>query len=228
MTDFFQKKIESIQTLGERLKKHREEKGWSKEKVARALNINVRYIKLFEEDKYNELPPDIYAINILRAYAGWLNLSPGTVSDIYLKEKKLFFKTRQRKAEMLVNGWQRLLSRILNPKMLKYAVIFFIFGGLMVYLGIAVNRIVSPPELFIESPADNFLTVEHQVQIIGKTEKEVQLKINNRLFLSDREGNFNLSLDLQKGLNIIKISAQKKYSKERVVYRKIMVGENGN
>lgn len=225
MTGFFQKKIESIQTLGECLKKHREEKGWSREKAGRALNISARYIKLFEENRYDELPADIYAINILRAYADFLNLSPSTVSDVFLKEKSLYLKTRRKKMAQKINGWHLFLGRLLNPKTLKYTVIFFVFGALMAYLGVAVNRIASPPALSIESPPDNFLTTAHQIQIIGKTEKEVQLKINDRPFLSDREGNFKLALDLQKGLNIIKISAQKKYSKERAVYRKIMVSE---
>ncbi|MBI5077156.1 helix-turn-helix domain-containing protein [Candidatus Falkowbacteria bacterium] len=223
MTGFFQKKIEAIETLGERLKKHREAKGVSREKAARMLNINVRYLKLFEEDKYEYLPANIYAINILRSYARILDLNPATAVDVFQKEKTLFYKTRRRAERERISDFYLLLNRFLSPNALRNAIIFLIFCVLIVYLGFAVNRIASPPELVVDSPPDNFLSESEQVEIRGKTEKEVTLTINDRPLLSDREGNFALTLDLQKGLNVIKISAQKKYSKARTVYRKVVV-----
>ena len=77
----------------------------------------------------------------------------------------------------------------------------------------------------VNQPAENLITLENQITIQGYSEKEVSLKINDRPLLSDKQGGFNLTIDLQKGLNIIKISAQKKHSKEQVVYRKIIVSE---
>lgn len=209
--------------LGERLKKHREAKGVSREKAGRLLNVNVHYLKLFEEGRYDELPADIYAINILRSYARILDLNPATVADIFQKEKTLFFKMRRRTGQEKINDFYLLFNRFLSPKAFRNAIVFLIFCVLIVYLGFAVNRIVSPPELAVDSPPDNFLSRSEQLEVRGKTEKEVTLTINDRPLLSDREGNFALTLDLQKGLNIIKISAQKKYSKARTIYRKVVV-----
>ncbi|MEK7512215.1 MAG: helix-turn-helix domain-containing protein [Patescibacteria group bacterium] len=225
MTGFITKKIDCIQTLGEKLQKHRHEKGLSLEKAARAINTNVIYLKLFERNDYQKLPADIYAINILKHYSNLLNLNPATVIDLFKKEKTLFLKTRKKPTLQALTNFQKLLNKFLNPKTLKYFIILLLLAAVFSYIGKAINKIVSPPLLVVNQPAENLITLENQITIQGYSEKEVSLKINDRPLLSDKQGGFNLTIDLQKGLNIIKISAQKKHSKEQVVYRKIIVSE---
>lgn len=223
MTGFITKKIDCIQTLGEKLQKHRHEKGLSLEKAARAINTNVIYLKLFERNDYQKLPADVYALNILKHYSNLLNLNPATVIDLFQKEKTLFLKTRKRPALQTLTKFQKLLNRFLNPKVLQYFIVLLLLAAAFTYIGKAVNKIISPPLLIVTAPAENLITTESQVVIQGYSEKEVTLKINDRPMLSDKEGQFELIIDLQKGLNIIKISARKKHSKEQVVYRKIIV-----
>lgn len=225
MTGFITKKIDCIQTLGEKLQKHRHEKGLSLEKAARAINTNVIYLKLFERNDYQKLPADVYAINILKHYSNLLNLNPATVIDLFKKEKTLFLKTRKKPTLQALTNFQKLLNKFLNPKTLKYFIILLLLAAVFTYIGKAINKIVSPPLLVVNQPAENLITLENQITIQGYSEKEVSLKINDRPLLSDKQGGFNLTIDLQKGLNIIKISAQKKHSKEQVVYRKIIVSE---
>ena len=205
------------------MKKHRTAKGLSPEKAAKAININVRYIRNLEKNNYKGLPADVYSMNILKSYARLLELNPATVLDIYTKEKQLYLRTQRRKTQTKVTKLTKLFNIFLDPRFIKYAIIVLILLGVFYYIGVSVNRIVSPPMLVIEAPEDNLVTQESQVTIKGQTEKEVNLFINNQPLLSDKDGNFTLSLDLQNKLNIIKISAQKKYSKEQVIYRRIYV-----
>ena len=223
MTGFINKKIETIQTLGERLAKHRQEKGLSRDKAARAININVRYLRYLETNAYGQMPADVYALNIIRAYADLLELNPSTVEDLYKKEKALYHKTKLKIKPIRLSRYQKLLNRFLNPKTLKYSVVIIFIAAILIYIGTEVNTITSSPELIIASPPDNLITQTSQVKIQGQTEKEVHLRINDRPLLSDKNGNFSIVLDLQKGLNIIKISAQKKHSKENIVYKKVIV-----
>ena len=223
MIGFINKKITTIQTLGEKLEKHRQSLGLSREKAARAININVRYLKYLEADNYLEMPADVYATNILKSYAGLLGLNPATVVDHYEKEKNLYFRTQRSKEKQKISEFYKFINRFLNPRTLKYLIIILLLLTVLVYIGLEMNKIVSPPKLTVDTPADNLLTDQRQIIVQGKTEKEVLLKINNQPLLSDQQGNFNLTLDLQKGLNIIKISAQKKHSKEEAVYRKVIV-----
>ncbi len=225
MTGFINKKISTIQTLGEKLEKHRLENGLSRDKAARAININVRYIKYLENNDYKQMPANVYALNIIRSYANLLNLNPAMVEELYKNEKSFFYKTQKKNTPKELSRVQKILNKILNPHNIKYSIIFFLLLAITLYLGIEVNKIISPPELLVFSPLDNLITSERLITIQGQTEKEVQLRINNRPLLSDKQGNFNLQLDLQKGLNIIKISAQKKYSKEQIVYKKVIVAD---
>ena len=225
MTGFISKKLETIKTLGERLQEHRKEKGVSQEKAAKAMNINVRYIKQLEADRYDELPPDIYTMSILKNYAEYLNLTASTALDIYKKEKDIFEKTKRAKIKKTNVLLDRLSNFFLNPNLLKYLFIFIIIASVLIYIGWSINRIVSPPRLTIDSPTDNFVTSEHKVTISGQTESEVGLYINNRPILADRDGKFSLEIDLQDGENMIKISAQKKHSKENSIYRKVIVNK---
>jgi len=67
---------ENGQTLwpspGQKLKKLREEAGYSQEKVAEALYITVHYVKALEEDAYHKLPGLTFVKGYLRSYAGFL------------------------------------------------------------------------------------------------------------------------------------------------------------
>lgn len=223
MTGFTSKKIATITTLGEKLSKHRHQKGLTPEKAARLINVNIKYIQDIEKNNYLNLPADIYTINILREYATLLNLNPATVVELFEKEKNLYNKTRKNKEGKKITFIGKVANLFLNPRVIKYGIIVLLLISILSYIGIEVDKAISPPPLTIDSPADNIAITVPTVEIKGHTDKEVSLTINNRPLLSDKAGNFYLQLDLQKGLNIIKISAQKKYSKETTVYRRIIV-----
>ncbi|KKR04020.1 MAG: hypothetical protein UT32_C0036G0006 [Parcubacteria group bacterium GW2011_GWC2_39_14] len=225
MNSFFSKKISSIQTLGEKLTAHRQSLGLSQDKAARLININVRYIKLFEKNNYRALPADVYSKNILKRYAELLKLNPHMVIETFNKEELLYQKTQKAKNILEVKWWHKIVNFFLNPRFIKYVIVFIVLAAVIYYLGWSVNRIISAPPLDIISPSENFITTERQVEVIGKTQKEVNVKINNQAILTDLDGNFKITLDLQNNLNIIKISAQKKHSKEQIIYRQVIVKE---
>jgi cytoskeletal protein RodZ len=222
---FTAKKIPGIETLGEKLRQHRETSGLSRAKAARLANISVSYIEKLENNAYGSMPADIYAINIIKSYAELLRLNPAMVADLYQKEKILFLKTRARKAQLVIGRLGRILNNFLNPRTLKYLITLSLLAAVLAYIGLEASKITAPPEVQIFSPEDNLVTTESQITIQGKTDKEVSVLVNNRPLLSDQAGNFSLALDLQKGLNIIKISASKKHSKETIIYKKIIVEE---
>jgi len=223
MIGFFSKKISSIQTLGEKLAAHRHSLGLSQDKAAKIININVHYIKLFERNNYKAMPADVYAKNILKRYAELLRLNPHMVIETFNNEKALYIKTQKAQNSLEAKWWHPIANFFLNPKFLKYLVGAVFLFSILYYLGWSINKIISPPPLTILTPTENLITTERQIEIIGQTQKEVNVKINNQSILTDQDGNFKVTLDLQRNLNIIKISAQKKHSKEQVIYRQVIV-----
>ena len=62
------------ETIGQTLRKAREERSLSVEKIAQALHIRQRYLEALENDRRQDLPSPVQAKGFLRMYAEYLNL----------------------------------------------------------------------------------------------------------------------------------------------------------
>ena len=80
-----------------------------------------------------------------------------------------------------------------------------------------------PPRLSIYSPSKDLITNEQNVVISGNVEAESDLQINNETIPKDKGNNFSQNVSLKKGLNRIVIKAKKKYSRENIIVRQILV-----
>ena len=62
------------ETIGQRLKKAREYRNLTLEKVEAAIHIRVQFLKALEEDDFSAMPSPVHARGFLRNYAQYLNL----------------------------------------------------------------------------------------------------------------------------------------------------------
>lgn len=227
MVSFINKKIsQDSLNLAELLKKSRQQKGWTLEAVAKKVSISKNYLEALEEGKFNELPGEIYTKNFLRVYSNFLGLDFKDIASQYLSEKKIYQKTGQLNQKinqpLRKASWTQFL---VTPQIIRNSLIGLIILILLVYLGIKIKTVISPPFLIVTTPIDNLITNQKTIEISGQTEKEVILSINGQQVLIDEKGYFSEPIDLQEGSNIIKISAIKKHSQETVIYRKIVFSE---
>ena len=63
------------ETIGDVLKKKREESGKSIEFISDALRIKSQYLKALEENRFNSLPGQAYVIGFIKSYASFLGIS---------------------------------------------------------------------------------------------------------------------------------------------------------
>jgi hypothetical protein len=77
--------------------------------------------------------------------------------------------------------------------------------------------------LKIVEPANSVIINDFVIDVIGETEVGAEVKINGKMIFLNKDGYFRETISLQKGLNLIKITAKKKYSEEKIIYRQIMV-----
>jgi cytoskeletal protein RodZ len=229
MIDFKRKKLDSIETLGEKFFRLRQDRGISLDRAARKLQINALYLKALESNTYEDLPADVYTQHFIRRYAKLLNISAGTALAAYDQERTLYFKTKRSTHAPKPTPRSRLMKLIvffLKPSTIRYSIAIILFLFITIYIGLSINNIFSPPELIIKNPAENqIITTDQVVEISGVTEKEALLTINSREVTIGPDGGFDLRLDLQKGLNIIKISSKKKHSQAHIEYRQIIVND---
>ncbi|MBI4779555.1 helix-turn-helix domain-containing protein [Candidatus Falkowbacteria bacterium] len=209
------------ETVSEQLRSSRQAKKLKLSQIAKKLNINEKYLAALEKGEYKKLPSGVYGKNFLREYALFLGLAYKKLAldfetEISIlepkKHKELFSKQVIKKYYLLA-----------MPKILKNALIFLTICVCFVYLGYRVNKIISPPMLTIASPLADLNTNENSLQIVGQTEAEARLMINGQTVLTDKNGNFSQIISLKDGINIITITANKKYGRGNTIIRQILV-----
>jgi len=102
----------------------------------------------------------------------------------------------------------------------KLLIIFclILLGG---YLFYHIVIIFLPPYLEILSPIDKIEVNDFSLKISGKTDRLAEVYINNKR-VPNQDGYFEEEVKLLPGINNLKISAKKKYSKEKIISRQII------
>ncbi|MBU0707028.1 helix-turn-helix domain-containing protein [Patescibacteria group bacterium] len=224
MIAFKKKEIAGLKTLGERLKEVRKETGITLKAVAQETGIKETYLEYLELGEYAQLPSELYIKKYLKRYADYLELNPVSVLGLYEKEIALLKNTKSRPKEH-----DRLpisISRynfLATPKMLRRGLLTLAILVCFSYFGFIIHNSISPPDLIVYQPVDNYITSDYTIEVVGLVEKESKLKINGQEIFSDNDGNFKEYVNLQEGINIIEVEANKKHGRSTSIYRKVLV-----
>ena len=221
MPKFKKKEIKRQKTLGERLKKAREESNISLEQIENETQIRKKHIIALEEGNYDDLPGEIYIKKFLKKYAEYLGVNTEMVLSIFQKEERAY--PQDLKDVSLKPKTQKLPKSFVSPKIIRNFLIILIILVCLFYLGYELRQILAPPSLEIIYPPDNLTIKEYSIDIEGKTDKESTVLINNQSVFLDRDGKFKENIELQDGLNTITIISRKKEGKEITIQRNIFV-----
>jgi cytoskeletal protein RodZ len=218
MSIFTPKKLTSQESFGEILRQTRRFKNLKLEDIAKKINISAKYLNALEEENFDKLPSGLYRKNFLKEYANYLGLDSLEL-------------TKQLDKNFEVNYFEDPFSQKV-VKSSRFLVFPKIFRNVIIVLGVLVcffylffyfQKIVSAPSLIITNPEKNILVKEASIEIKGGADKEAEVKINGELVLNNNNGQFFEVINLKKGLNTITIKAKKKYSKEHIITRQILV-----
>jgi len=204
------------ETLGQIFKRYREAEGLKIVQVEKDIKISHRMIEALENDDYRTLPDELYIKNIIKTYARYLGLDFNKLLALY---EAVLVKKGSQPAVVKIQP----TKIIITPQRVRNLVIVAAVLILLGYLGWQLNQVFQPPQLAIYTPNKDLVTSQNYLDIKGKTEKEARVFINDKEVFLDSIGEFKATLDLQKGLNLIKITAVKKHSAENTVYREILV-----
>ncbi len=212
------------ETVAERLRGARQAKNIKLEDAVKKLNISYKYLRALERGEYDKLPTGVYGKNFLREYAFFLGFNQEEYNELAndfaeeknisqpLKKRELFSKRRVKKQYFLA-----------VPKVFKSVVVVVAAAVCVIYLGFKVEKVISPPQLFIYSPVENFATEENFVEVAGKTEQESMVVINGEQVLSNQAGEFAKMVHLKNGINTIIIISSKKYGRDNTVIRQVVM-----
>ncbi len=127
-------------TLGKTLAALRVKKGLSIEEVSAVTRINARFVRLIEEDQFDQLPGEVFIKGLLRSYAGVLGVSGDEVIARY-KALGVHIKDRS----------PALISVPLRPESRWFRKMFFSILAILSVAGI-IYYYVGPLEPYVEKP----------------------------------------------------------------------------
>lgn len=193
----------------------------SKQKVTQLLNIQAKYLEILEQGEIEKMPAEVYVRGFLKKYAKIL----GTDADILLGEYENEIKIAQHLNKQKHQSLPRLHFRrfTVTPRFLGVIfgiIIFLLVGG---YLFYQLNFLISPPRLIIFEPAGDIAIEKNTIIVKGQTEIGAKLTINGQPVYINKDGSFEQKINLNQGLNTIKIEAANRFGKSRSEVRRIVL-----
>ena len=215
MVRFTTKKIATL-TLGEKLKKIRDERRMTLSEISKHTRIQVKYLEYIEEGEYTKLPADVYVKGFLRSYAQYLGMSEISLIKQYEREKGIQKNIKKIGDDEVKKKPENYSSFVVTPRMIVVSSIAVVIFSTFFYLYKQVNSFVSTPRLVIIKPVDGSTVDGKITHVSGIAEKDAIITINDQPVLVNEKGEFSEDIGLQGGLNKITVKAKNRFDKETV------------
>lgn len=218
---FVMRKLDEVpETLGEKLRALRRTRAVSLPMLEETTRIQKKYLEALERGRYDELPEPMYTRNFLRAYARALGADEDYFLELYAEEV----------------GQTDLLGPHRLPRMRVRKGRFFVFSRVTAALAVLLpaliivgyllwqtSSLLRPPEVTIYSPDDGSSVQSALLPVRGAvTTSDVTITINGKTVVIDEALHFETEVDLTRGLNVVTVIAKRRYSREAVIYRRIV------
>ncbi len=219
-------KTKEIKTniLGEKLRNAREARSLSLKQLSEKTKIPVNYLEYLEKGDYKMLPNDIYINAYLKKYCQTLDLNTSEILKQFKTERGITTDPKRSKANTkeFIN-YERKPVLVVTPKratlVLGIMVICIVFG----FFWHQLSYLIYPPNLEIAQPASDITVSEQTIKVSGTTDTDVNLTVNDKEVYVKDDGNFESMVDLNPGLNIIKVKIKDRFGNTNTVIRRIMV-----
>ena len=204
-------------SVGTILKKEREKKGLLLIDIEKQIKVREKYLKAIEDENWNYFSSKIYITGILKNYSRVLNLDHKKVLAFfrrdYERKEEVKFKKKISSA-YLTSGTKKLLKLGLIILTLFF-ILYFVFQ---------LKTYFSPPSFTLLSPTKTNFSVEKNIKITGKTEKDTSVTIAGERIYQNKEGVFVYEYSLNEGENKLIINLiganGKKTTFEKIFFKK--------
>ncbi|MDO8741819.1 MAG: helix-turn-helix domain-containing protein, partial [Candidatus Roizmanbacteria bacterium] len=170
-------------SVGSILKKEREKKGLLLIDIEKQIKVREKYLKAIEDENWNFFSSKIYITGILKNYSRILNLDDKKILAFFRRdyEKKEEVKfIRKLSSNYLTSGTKKFLK-------LGLIILTLFFISYFVY---QLKIYFSPPGFTLLSPKAKNFTIEKNVKISGKTDKDTSVVIAGERIYQNKEGIF--------------------------------------
>lgn len=204
-----------MQSLGNILKESRRKKGYTFEKLEGKTKIKISFLRALESQNWAALPEYPVVLGFVKNIAANIGIPENLAVALLRRDyppKKLPINPK---------------PDVMNKFTWGPTATFFVGLVLVVlvalgYLGYQYSQFLAPPRLEIASPKEGELVKESPVRVVGRTDPNATVKVNNQPILIEETGDFLVNLEIFEGTGEIIISATSRSGKETVIRRKIV------
>ncbi len=203
-----------MKTIGIFIKEARVKKRFSLEKIAKETKIKKEFIISIEKENWKALPEYPIVVGFVKKISKCLKLD---------ERQAVAFLRRDYPPRVLpVNPKPDVAKKFVwSPKLTFIIGITTIAVAVLSYLGFQYSRFVSPPKLVVNEPQNEQIIKQRNIVVLGKTDQDVTMKINNQPILVEEDGSFEAEIEIFEGTEEIVVIAISRSGKETVVRRKI-------
>ncbi len=214
--------------LSEFLRELRQSKNFSLEKLSELTKIQIYHLKALEAGQFEKLPPSVYCDGIFKRISKFLDTNEREIMKAYKEELKSSTETA-----LVDSAYSNFPFKTDNTPVVRRESYFILTpnklmvfaGGLLLivlsgYIWYQFNFLIGPPNLAVK-PSEDTTTTEETILVIGKTDSGIDLTINGENTYVDSNGNFEKSVKLAAGLNIIEVKAVNGFDKVTKIIRQI-------
>ncbi len=165
-----------MESLGEKLRARREEKGLDIEAVADATKIAEKFIEALENENYDIFDGEVYLIGFIRNYSEFLELNSDEMVTVYKNYKIQAEPTPVE--SLLVN------KKKISPKLIIAIAISLVILAILVVSIFAISSEVSKNRAVVEKSVDKVDILQSSVFIMNEDEIIDSFEENNAVSLS--------------------------------------------
>lgn len=203
-------------TVGEILRSSRLKKNLSLEQVEKVIKIRAKFLDAIEKGRFELLPPGTFTKGFVKNYASFLGLNVEEILAFYRRQ------VNEEKTKVVPNRDETLKARVnITPQFYTIFGVGLLLVVFFAYLVFSYFKFAGNPELSVSKPQNNVVVSSDQVEIIGKTDPQATLTVNNQTVSLNADGSFDINIPLQPGLNSIIINSVNKFKKQTTLIRNV-------
>lgn len=205
---------------GEKLYEERIKRGLTLDEIAKATKIKPFFLLAIEKGEYKKLPQGTYAYGFIRNYAKFLKLPEHEILSIFKREydEDEFLKVLP---EGLTKNNDLSLSKLKITQALKILPLIFI--ALLAYLIFQYRSAIFNPSLSVSYPLENSVISSQAITVIGKTDSNSTVFVNNETASLDKDGNFKKTINVFPGRVKITVKSVNNFKRTTTLQRQIEI-----
>jgi len=194
-------------TVGEVLKNKRERLKISLDTASSETKIQKRFLQYIEKDEFFPFESEVFLTGFIKIYAKYLNLDVKKILALYRRTNPKPKEQKSEKKDIFVTNKKKNLN--ITPKTVITILLILSSALIIGYIASQIYKFQKPPLLTISSPQNESTVTEENIKIVGKTEKDVSIEINDVVVETNEDGEFEKEIALVEGSNLVKVKAKK-------------------